>query len=166
MLFRSTGETPLTINFTNGSTGATSYLWHFGTGDTSTAVNPTYIYTPLGNFTVCLMASNATGCKDSVCSTIDIYINSTFVIPNVFTPNGDNINDVFAVQNKGLKTMDAEIYNRWGEKMFEWHTTNGGWDGRTTSGVLAPEGTYYFIIKATGLDGKDYFEKGGFTLVR
>lgn len=161
-----TGETPLSVDFTNTSTGATNYVWQFGTGATSTAVNPTYVYIPLGNFTVCLIADNGAGCVDTSCATIDVYINSTFVIPNVFTPNDDNVNDVFAVQNKGLETMDAEIFNRWGEKMFEWHTTNGGWDGRTTSGILAPEGTYYYIIKATGIDGKEYFEKGGFTLMR
>ncbi len=161
-----TGETPLSVDFTNTSTGATNYLWQFGTGATSSAVNPTYIYIPLGNYSVCLIADNGAGCIDTSCANIDVYINSSFVIPNVFTPNNDNVNDMFAVQNKGLKTMDAEIFNRWGEKMFEWHTTNGGWDGRTTSGILAPEGTYYYIIKATGIDGKEYFEKGGFTLMR
>jgi hypothetical protein len=62
--------------------------------------------------------------------------------------------------------MDAQIFNRWGEKEYEWHTTNGGWDGRTTSGVLVPDGTYFFIISAKGFDGKEYFEKGAFNLIR
>jgi gliding motility-associated-like protein len=69
------------------------------------------------------------------------------------------------VVSKGLKTLDAEIYNRWGQKEYEWHTTNGGWDGHTASGVIAPSGTYYYIIKATGIDKKEYSEKGSFTLV-
>ncbi|MCK6650331.1 MAG: gliding motility-associated C-terminal domain-containing protein, partial [Bacteroidia bacterium] len=109
---------------------------------------------------------NGVGCADTACVDIDVYINSTFVIPNIFSPNGDGTNDVFGVQNKGLETMDAEVYNRWGQKEYEWHTPNGGWDGRTASGVPAPDGTYYFIIKAKGFDGKEYFEKGSFTLVR
>ena len=50
--------------------------------------------------------------------------------------------------------------------MYEWHTTNGSWDGRTASGVLAPNGTYYFIINAIGIDKKEYFEKGSFSLIR
>lgn len=161
-----TGETPLAVNFTNGSTGATSYLWQFGTGDTSSVINPSYTYTPLGNFIVCLMASSVAGCVDTVCSTIDVYVNSVFIIPNVFTPNNDNINDVFTVQSVGLETMDAEIYSRWGQKEFEWHTTNGGWDGHTASGVESPDGTYFYIIKAKGYDDKEYFEKGYFTLIR
>ncbi len=161
-----TGETPLSVNFTNNSTGATNYLWQFGTTETSTESNPTYIYIPLGNFTVCLIASNDVGCADTTCSPIDVYINSTFVIPNVFTPNSDNVNDLFFIQSKGLESMDTEIYNRWGIKVFEWHTIDGAWDGRNSSGDFAPEGTYYFILKATGVDGKKYLEKGALTLMR
>ena len=161
-----TGETPLIVNFTNSSTGATSYLWQFGTGAEDVSTNPTYIYTSFGSFTACLIASNIGGCSDTACSVIDVYINSVFVIPNVFTPNDDGVNDVFGVIGKGLKTLDAEIYNRWGEKLFEWHTPNGGWDGRTASGELSPVGTYYFIVNATGDDGKHYSEKGAFTLIR
>jgi gliding motility-associated-like protein len=161
-----TGETPLTVNFTNASTGAVSYLWQFGTIDTDTATNPVYVILPLGQFPVCLIATNSAGCSDTVCSNIDVYINSVFVIPNVFTPNGDGTNDIFGVSGVGLATMDAEVYNRWGQKEFEWHTVNGGWDGRTASGVEAPDGTYYFMIKAKGIDGKEYFEKGSFSLIR
>lgn len=164
-----TGETPLTVNLTNASTGAASYIWYFGpyaNNDTSHAVNPTYIITPLGLFDICLVAVNSAGCMDTACVSIDVYINSTFVIPNVFTPNDDGTNDVFTVDAIGLESMDAEIFNRWGQKEYEWHTTNGGWDGRTASGVPAPDGTYYFIMRATGIDGKEYKEHGSFSLIR
>ena len=160
-----TGETPLTVNFTNSSSNATNYLWSFGTGDTSTAINPSYIYLPLGTFNVCLYADNGGNCADTACSTIDIFINSVFVITNVFTPNGDGINDLFTLQTKGLKTLDVEIFNRWGQKINEWHTVNGGWDGRSSSGAVCSDGTYYFIINALGFDGKKYYEKGAFSLV-
>lgn len=159
-----TGETPLTVNFTNNSIGAATYVWQFGTGDSSTVMSPAYVYNPLGTFTVCLTAISASNCIDTACSTINIFINSVFIIPNIFTPNGDGINDIFTVQAVGLKTMDAEIFNRWGHKEYEWHTTNGGWDGHTASGVLSPNATYYYIISATGIDGKKYSEKGYFTL--
>ncbi|MCW3086386.1 MAG: hypothetical protein JWP12_3752 [Bacteroidetes bacterium] len=161
-----TGEKPLLVNFTNSTVGGVNYVWSFGTGDVSSAFEPSYTFTQLGNFTVCLYADNGGGCADTACTTIDVYINSVFVIPNVFTPNGDEVNDIFTVKNVGLETLDAEIYNRWGQKEYEWHTTNGGWDGRTASGVLAPDGTYYYIISAKGFDGKEYLEKGGFTLIR
>ena len=161
-----TGEPPLTVDFTNGSIGAVNYLWQFGTGDTSTFTNPSYVFIPLGDFTVCLIANNAFGCYDTACSVIDIYLNSIFIIPNIFTPNDDNINDVFTVQCIGLLKLDAEIYNRWGQKQFEWHTVNGGWDGRSASGVPASDGTYYYIITAKGIDGKEYSKQGAFSLIR
>ena len=160
-----TGETPLTVNFTNNSVGASTYAWSFGTGDVSTATSPSYVYNPLGSFYACLVAISATNCTDTICDSIHIYINSVFIVPNIFTPNNDGSNDVFAVKSNGLKKMDAEIYNRWGQKIYEWHTPLGGWDGHTGSGVLASAGTYYYIIKATGIDAKEYFEKGSFSLV-
>ncbi|MCW3072317.1 MAG: hypothetical protein JWO44_2207 [Bacteroidetes bacterium] len=162
----STGEKPLPVSFTNTSTGGVNYLWQFPNGSTDTSFNSSYIFTQLGTNSVCLIADNGVGCIDTACTTIDVFINSVFVIPNVFTPNGDNVNDIFTVKNVGLETMDAEIYNRWGQKEYEWHTTNGGWDGRTAAGVLVPDGTYFFIISAKGYDGKEYFEKGSFELIR
>ncbi len=161
-----TGQTPLTVNFTNNSTNAVNYLWQFGISDTSTLATPTYIIVPAGEFKICLIAYNAFSCTDTSCSTIDVEQNSAFIIPNIFTPNGDNINDVFTVQGIGLKTLDAEIFNRWGQKEAEWHTTAGGWDGYTASGLEAPSGTYFYIINAVGKDGKKYNEKGSFSLVR
>lgn len=161
-----TGQTPLTVNFTNSSTNATNYLWQFGISDTSTQVDPTYVIIPAGPFQICLIAFNAFACTDTSCSTIEVDQNSVFIIPNVFTPNGDDVNDVFTVQGIGLKTLDAEIFNRWGQKEAEWHTTSGGWDGRTASGLECTTGTYYYIINATGKDGKEYYEKGSFSLIR
>jgi gliding motility-associated-like protein len=160
------GETPMTINFTNTSTNASNYLWLFGTGDSSTAVNPSYIYLPTGTFTVCLMADNGGGCVDTACTDVEIFVNSTFEIPNIFSPNGDGVNDVFTINSKGLRTMDGEIFNRWGQKIYEWHTPAGGWDGRSASGVLCSDGTYYYIIQATGFDGKNYYQKGTFSLIK
>ena len=50
--------------------------------------------------------------------------------------------------------------------MYLTETTNSGWDGKTTANVEAPSGTYYYIINATGKDGKEYYEKGSFSLIR
>ncbi|MES2593033.1 MAG: PKD-like domain-containing protein [Bacteroidota bacterium] len=161
-----TGQTPLTVDFTNGSMNATNYLWEFGTIDTSIQTDPTYIIEPTGDFQVCLIAFNAFACSDTACSTIIVGENSAFIIPNVFTPNDDDVNDVFTVRGIALKTLDAEIFNRWGQKEYEWHSASGSWDGRTASGLLAPSGTYFYVINAEGKDGKKYFEKGSFTLIR
>jgi gliding motility-associated-like protein len=91
---------------------------------------------------------------------------SELIIPNVFTPNGDGINDLFTLKSKALRFVRAELYNNWGLKLYEWGTVHGGWDGRTETGVEVPQGTYYYIIIAQGVDGKEYKLNGPFTLFR
>ena len=160
------GQSPLTINLTNESLNATNYLWQMGQNDTSTQVSSTYIIEQAGQFEICLIAYNNFGCSDTACTIIEVDNNVAFILPNIFSPNNDKINDIFTIEGISLKSMDAEIFNRWGEKVSEWHTPNGGWDGRTASGLESPNGTYYYIIKAIGADEKKYFEKGYFLLTR
>ena len=75
-----------------------------------------------------------------------IEIENEIIIPNVFTPNSDNNNDLFQLNFSFEK---VEIYNRWGNKVFESVNNDSYWDGRTTSGVEVPDGTYYYIITTT-----------------
>jgi gliding motility-associated-like protein len=169
------GETPLPVKFTNKSTSSPGttiyYLWDFGNGNTSTVKDPSMTFDAINTYNVCLYVDDGgKGCRDTVCAPIDVYTNSNIsIIPNVFTPNGDGINDVLMITAKGLGAVDAQIYNRWGQKEYEWHTLNGGWDGYTASGVPATEGTYYIILQAVGADkNKTVFPpiKQSFTLLR
>ncbi len=161
------GEMPLEVKFINGSisTGANHYAWDFGNGDTSMDTNPSYTYTQVGHYEACLINDDG-NCADKKCITIEVEIHSAFVIPNIFTPNNDGINDVFTIAGKGIESLHAEIFNRWGQKEYEWDTTNGGWDGHSASGSLSTEGTYYFMIEVKGMDGKKYSESGSLTLLR
>jgi gliding motility-associated-like protein len=158
------GEMPLLVTFTNKSIGASHYSWNFDDG-TSTLKDPTHLYNKVGKFNACLIANDDGNCADTACAIIDVYINSVFIIPNIFTPNNDGVNDVFTISGKGIESLHAEIYNRWGQKEYEWNTTNGGWDGHSATGLPAVSGTYYYIIKAIGFDGKKYLEKGSITLI-
>lgn len=121
-----------------------------------------------GVFTDSLTSSS--GCDSIVVTTISIELigcePSFILIPNVFTPNGDGFNDIFTVDGVGLESVEGEIFNRWGQKMFSWDNIKGGWDGRTLSGNEAPDGTYFFLISALGEDGTEYFEKGSVSLIR
>ena len=159
------GILPLEVYFGNGSQGATSYFWDFGDGNTSTVFDPTYIYNDEGIFQVMLIATNGI-CYDTAFINIETTPTSSFVIPNVFTPNGDGNNDVFTVLATNLKSIEGEIFNRWGQKMFAWDNINGYWDGRTLSGSEAPDGTYFYIIKAVGKDGKEFSKQGALSLIR
>jgi gliding motility-associated-like protein len=104
--------------------------------------------------------------SDSVTINVISCEPSSILIPNVFTPNGDGENDFFTVKGVNLISVEGEIYNRWGQKMFAWNNIKGSWDGRTLSGTEVPDGTYFYIIKATGEDGTEYLKKGGFSLIR
>ncbi len=76
-------------------------------------------------------------------------------IPNVFTPNNDNINDEFSINLSGIIVTDynIKIYNNWGVLMFSSQNANINWDGRTSTGVKVPEGNYYYIVI---INGKPY----------
>jgi gliding motility-associated-like protein len=169
-----TGNTPLDVAFSNtSSSNSTKWYWSFGDGQTdSINKNPSHIYSTEGTFKACLIVSTSTGCLDSTCSDIKV---SGFVVtvPNIITPNGDNRNDVFKILAKGVAKMDVSIYDRWGLKLYEVlasvpDATNYviGWDGRASSGKEAPDGTYYYILKAYGFDTKTYEYKGFVTLIR
>lgn len=158
-----TVSTELTYNFTDVSTGGVNqWVWDFGDGSVSNEQNPSHSFTACGSKNICLIASK-NNCIDTVCS--EIEVNEIFSIPNVFTPDGDGINDLFLINNSCLKDFTLEIFNRWGMKIIE--TSSGGWDGRTKSGIEANDGTYYYIFKAVSLlAGKDYNSKGFISLVR
>jgi gliding motility-associated-like protein len=93
-------------------------------------------------------------------------INDSILIPNVFTPNGDGINDEFYIANNGMKEYHIEIYNRWGTKIFEADASEIRWDGRTTTGVQLSDGTYYYILKAITWSDKDFSQTGYVTLLK
>ncbi len=83
---------------------------------------------------------------------------SSIIVPNVFTPNFDSINDVFKPQLDEITELSFSIFNRYGNLIFETSRLNGFWDGRTTSGEPCNDGVYFCIINATGIDGKKYKE--------
>ena len=86
-------------------------------------------------------------------------------IPNVFTPNDDGINDVFNVIGDELSAFSMNIYDRWGERVFESQDINKGWDG-TYRGEKAMNGVFIYLIHYTDSNNKRQFAKGTVTLIR
>jgi len=157
-----------TVSFADISTNGGISLWNFGDAasgtNTSTLSSDTHVYSTEGIYCIVLVASNTNGCADTTSACITIADEATIVIPNVFTPNGDIINDIFYFETTSVKELNCSVYDRWGLKIAEWTTTNdskAGWDGRTTSGTIASDGVYYFIMNAKTLNNK-LIEKNGF----
>lgn len=92
--------------------------------------------------------------------------NDTLIIPNVFTPNADGINDLFTIQSEGIENISCIIFNRWGIKVAEFNQPGQGWDGKTTSGQDAVEGVYYYIVNAKSRGGETITRKGFIHLLR
>ncbi len=154
-----TGFPPLTVNFTNNSTGATSYQWSFGTGSASTANDPSYVYANKGTYTVMLVAANG-NCHDTAYTVITVQDPYKIDVPNVFTPNGDGKNDLFTISAQGLKEISLTIYNRWGMVVYDATEQNPAWDGSVKGGGKADEGTYFYVVNATAYNG-DKIERRG-----
>ena len=145
------------FHFTNTSTNATAYSWEFGDGTTSSQTNPTHTYEDKpGVYHIVLYATNVAGCKDSAVAVVSVVDELIFYIPNSFTPDGDEFNNVFfPVFSSGFDGQNYTllIFDRWGEVLFESHNVEFGWDG-TYIGQLCKEGTYTWkiIIKERNKD--------------
>lgn len=92
---------------------------------------------------------------------------SKLEMPNAFSPNGDGINDVYKAKDgyQSLTEFHAYIFNRWGQKLFEWTNPADGWDGKYKGKDVA-QGVYYVLVKAKGADGKTYNIKRDVNLLR
>ncbi len=108
-----------------------------------------HTFTDTGNYRVRLVASS------DACETVDsldvTVLESSIDVPNVFTPNGDGVNDEFRVAYKSLATYSCYVFNRWGRQVFKSDDPGKGWDG-TINGLPAAPGAYYYVIQATGTD--------------
>lgn len=92
---------------------------------------------------------------------------SKLEMPNAFSPNGDGINDIYRAKSgyQSITEFNAYIYNRWGQKLYEWHDPAGGWDG-TYKGKEVPQGVYFCLVKAKGADGRDFNIRKDVNLLR
>jgi gliding motility-associated-like protein len=147
------------VQFSNLSTGATNYIWNFGDGQMSTEVEPSHIFqSTMNGYTINLIALTALNCLDSMSFSIGYQYNELYYIPNSFTPDGDQNNQVFLpifYSGYDPSNFEMQIYNRWGEVLFETRNVLFGWDGSVgEEGLDAQEGvyTYRILFKNPDLD--------------
>ncbi len=153
------------VAFTNTSTGAAAYLWDFGDDATANDQNPSHIYADTGRYAVTLVATNATGCTDTIVNYVDVIGEVAVFVPNAFSPNDDAINDVLHVFGKEVSAILFKVYNRWGEVVFESKNLNDGWDGTYHGKLLAPD-VYVYWLEVGFNDNTSKRLKGSVTLLR
>ena len=102
----------------------------------------------------------------SVSNTIAVDKPLTLYAPNVFSPDGDGTNDYFTFQGQGVENYSLEIYNRWGQLVFQANELTDQWNGNYR-GNPAPLGTYVYQVKATNVTGENIIvKKGSVVLIR
>jgi gliding motility-associated-like protein len=134
------------ISLENHSTNYNYWLWDFGNGRIdSTDFNATTIYNAPGVYDITLYAIYGPGCYDSATITVNVNDIEVIYIPAAFTPNGDNVNDVFYVYGNSIINFHMYIFDRWGEVIYESGNIQQGWDG-TSKGNKIPDGVYSYRI--------------------
>ncbi|HEX6427564.1 MAG TPA: gliding motility-associated C-terminal domain-containing protein, partial [Niastella sp.] len=141
------------ITWVAPSTGATG-LQHMVTG-----LQPGQIVT------IRVKAVDPNGCTDGIAEAGATTIMEDVFVPNAFTPNGDNLNDVFKIEGFVVKSMQLRVFNQWGEMIFESADQSKGWDG-SYKGKWQPSGVYMYVCSMVLQDGSKLVKKGSVNLVR
>ncbi|MEX1188366.1 MAG: gliding motility-associated C-terminal domain-containing protein [Bacteroidia bacterium] len=139
------------------STGSSSIDWDISTGEE-------YNYSPLslrfetpGIYSVLLTAISDEGCIDTASVALEVI--EGFIFSNVFSPNGDGINDELKLPNSGLLEFSLKVFSRWGNEVYNSQFSKLSWDGRDSSGNLVPAGTYFYLLEAKS-SSNDYSKRG------
>jgi gliding motility-associated-like protein len=147
------------------ATGASSYTW-----TPATALSSASVLTPSANPSATtvytLSASNDQGCVASDTVSV-IVIPNCIEVRNAFSPNGDGNNDLWRVYDDYgcLKNVSLQIFNRYGNKVYESRDYRNTWDGKY-NGKPVPDGTYYAVIHFTLITGRTFMQKTDLTVIR
>lgn len=146
--FTSTPPSPVNagqqIDFTNTSTissgSITSVSWTFGDGNGASGNQVDHSYATVGSFPVILTVTGSNGCTSTVTATYQV--DAVIEIPNIFTPNGDGVNEFLKFKHlEVFGSNNLVIFNRWGKKLFEQDNYKNDWNGGNHV-----DGTYFFIL--------------------
>lgn len=154
------------VQFKNNSIGnIISYFWDFGDGNSSTDENPTHTYLSQGEYEITLQAIDSFGCIQELKKSIRVF-DYFLVVPNVFSPNGDGVNDYFFPKYLNIESLEFWVLNKWGETIFYTPDINSnGWDG-TVMGEPAMPGNYVYKLKFKTVDGRTQTKTDVFLLLK
>ncbi|MDP5026725.1 MAG: PKD domain-containing protein, partial [Flavobacterium sp.] len=155
------------VQFNNLTTGDfIGISWNFGDGVFSTDENPEHVYLAEGTYNITLTITYDLGCSSTYSNTITITKGYKLIIPNGFTANNDNINETFGPAFEGLKSLQLNIYDSWGNLIyFEEGDNLAGWNGMINN-IPAENGNYYYKLVANTFFGKKIEQNGVFVLLK
>ena len=159
------------------SVDAVSWFWEFGDGQISEEQNPSYTYSKEGIYSITLTVTNQYGCENSFTKEDAIEaINSGYIeFPNAFRPRpggagnsgtiGERKDAIFKSKNKDVEEFHIQIFNRWGQLIYESNDVTEGWDG-TYKGQLVPQAVYVYKAFVRFTNGREFNKAGSVLLVR
>lgn len=166
------GVAPLKVSFSSLAK-ITKVKWDFDDGTTSNEVAPNHIYENEGIYFVTMIAETESGevVMDKAIvevlkptSQVKKADESEISVPNVITPNGDGANDELIITVKNIKDFSISIFSVNGKLVYQSNDPNENWKGTNTQGNPVGQGTYYYLVNATGLDGNMFAPKGYITV--
>jgi gliding motility-associated-like protein len=102
----------------------------------------------------------------STSNEVGVLLSALIYVPNAFTPDGDGLNDTWGAVGQGFSEFKMQVFNRWGELIFESANINEFWDG-THNNEKAQDGVYVYKISGKAADMQTYYSKtGSVTLIR
>jgi gliding motility-associated-like protein len=141
-----------------------TYTW-----EPTTALNCGHCANPLATpdetIQYIVTMTDETGCTASTQVLVIVKQEHVYYVPNIFSPNGDGINDVFQIFVKAVREFHLQIHDRWGELVFQSAHPNAVWNG-TFNGRELPNGVYVYDVYVVYKDGELFKKKGSVTLVR
>ena len=155
------------VIFTDESSGnPINWSWYINQNNVNNNSSFSYNFETVGNYVVQLYVENEFGCTDSITSVIQIEAPGFIYVPNAFTPDGDQMNNIFKAEGVEINTFNLLIFNRWGELIFESNNIDYGWNGNYM-GKNAPTGVYTWkIVYNTNNDDTNQELIGHVTLLR
>ncbi len=160
------------VQFTEQCQNTTAWAWCFGDNllSTSSDQNPKFDYNSPGTYKVQLVATNDYGCTPDT-AWLEIIVKEDYVlyVPNTFTPNGDELNDIFRPVGMGIdiQTFEMWIFDRWGDMIFKTNNIDKGWNGHAKDGnYIAQQDTYVWKIRIVDFMGNNHALVGHINLIR
>jgi len=155
------------ITMTDHSIGAISEYVTWGDGAMYINCDSMHTYLHTGTYPLMQVVENAFGCRDTAFSEVIIRPEFIFWIPNAFTPQKpDGVNDVFKPKMIGVHDYTFLIFDRWGEKLYEGHDTEEGWNGYYKGQLCTNDVYVYKIIFRDDVRNDEHQYIGHVTLVR
>ena len=139
-----------------------NYIWEASSGVVPCPDCEQLTVSPNAITTYEVLATDEHGCTASGYVTVEVHYDDAVLLPNAFSPNNDGVNDSFGVNAPHASLVNLQIFNRWGETIWEGES----WDGYQTNGKAAELGVYVYIVTLLLPDGSAAVYKGNVTLVR